>query len=333
MSVNSTGVPLFAGIEDLDDMFISTMEEMDKDYSEEISIPHPLWRYLKDNNLIEYRDSIGTHVPWKIVDKPNSTVRSFSHYDDVDNTPADALSEAKFAYGHIVGTQMYSREELTKNSGKEQLLDLVSLKAEQLEISMANHFGATLMGSQDANGRDFMGLGRVMTFNAACGTIDPTAPGYGYWNPQQGLKSGGGQYALATEFREGFRRLERLTTYRGRRPTVFVCGEDLYDEFQAWAESKLQLRIDDLKSQKGWGDFEMFPYNGRTIVYDADMPAKTGWLIDFKESVKLRIHRGTNFTFEPWQMMTNKVAKKRDCLTYAALYVKYRNSNGSITYT
>ena len=166
MSVNNTGVPLFAGIEDLDDMFIATMEEMDKDYSDEITIPHPVWKYLKDNKLIEYRDSIGTHVPWKIVDKPNSTVRSFTHYDDVDNTPQDALTELKFAYGHIVGTQMYSREELVKNSGKEQLTDLVSLKAEQLEISHANHFGAMLMGSQDANGRDFMGLGRVMTYNA-----------------------------------------------------------------------------------------------------------------------------------------------------------------------
>lgn len=333
MAVNSTGIPLFAGIEDLDDMFITTMEEMDKDYSEEISIPHPVWRYLKDNDLIEYRDSIGTHVPWKVMDKPNSTVRSFSHYDDVDNTPADALSEAKFAYGHIVGTQMYSREELTKNGGREQLLDLVELKAKQLEISMANHFGTLLTGSQDANGRDFMGLGRVLTFNASCGGIDPTQPGFAYWNPQRGLKTGGGSYALASEFREGFRRLERLCTYRGRRPSVFACGEDLYDEFQAWAEQKLQLRIDDLKSQKGWGDFEMFPYNGRTIVYDETMDAKTGWLIDFKESVRLRIHRGTNFTFNPWQMMEKKVAKKRDCLTYAALYVKYRNSNGVITYT
>jgi hypothetical protein len=306
---------------------------MDKDYSDEITIPHPVWRYLKDNSLIEYRDSIGTHVPWRVMDKPNSTVRSFSHYDDVDNTPSDVLSEAKFAYGHIVGTQMYSREELTKNSGREQLIDLMELKAKQLEISMANYFGTLLSGTQDANGRDFMGLGRVLGYDLSCGGIDPTAPGFAYWNPQRGLKSGGGSYALATEFREGFRRLERLCTYRGRRPTVFVCGEDLYDEFQAWAESKLQLRIDDLKSQKGWGDFEMFPYNGRTIIYDETMAAKAGWLIDFKESVKLRIHRGTNFTFNPWQMMESKVAKKRDCLTYASLYVKYRNSNGVITYT
>lgn len=333
MAVSSTGVPLFAGIEKLDDMFIATMDEMDKEVGDQITIPHPVWKYLQDNKLIEYRDDIGNYVPVRLMDKANSTVRTFTHYDDVDNTPQDLLSEAKFAYGHLVGTQMYSREELVKNSGRTQLIDLVDSKQQQLEISMSNVFGATLMGSQDANGRDFMGLGRVMAYNSSCGNIDPTVPGFAYWNPQQGLKTGGGSYALATEFRDGFRRLERLCTYRGYRPNVFLCGEDLYDAFQSWAETKLQLRIDDLKDQRGWGDFEMFPYNGRTIIYDTDMPAKQGWLIDFKDSVKLRIHRGTNFTFNPWQMMESKVAKKRDCLTYASLYVKRRNSNGVITYT
>jgi hypothetical protein len=333
MSVNSTGVPLFAGVEDIDDMFITTMEEMDKEVGDEISIPHPAWVYLKENNLIEYRDSIGTHVPVKLMDKENSTVKDFSHYDDVDNTPQDVLSEAKFAYGHIVGTQMYSREELVKNSGPEQLIDLVEQKQEQLEISMQNHFGTRLMGSQDADGRSFMGLGRVMAYDQSCGGITPTTTGFGYWNPQRGLKSGGGSYALATEFRVGFRRLVRLCTYKKNTPDVFICGEDLYDEFQAYAEGKLQLRLDELKSQKGWGDFNMFPLNGQTIIYDEAMSAKTGWLFNFKKYVKVRIHSGTNFQFEPWQMMNTKVAKKRDCLTYASIYVKRRNANGYITYT
>ena len=333
MAVNSNGVPLFAGIEDTDDMFIATMDEMDKEVAEEISIPHPLWQYLKDNKLIEYRDSIGTYVPVRLLDKENSTVRSFSHYDDVDNTPQDALSEAKFAYGHIVGTQMYSREELVKNSGPEQLIDLVETKSDQLLTSMSNHLGNLLMGTQDSNGRDFMGLGRIMAYDQPCGGINPTAPGFAYWNPQQGLKSGGGQYALATEFREGFRRLVRLCTYKKNTPDVFVCGEDLYDAFQSYAESKLQLRLDELKSQRGWGDFNMFPMNGQTIVYDEALGPKTGWLLNLKRWVRVRIHRGTNFSFEPWQMMPNKVAKKRDCLTYASVYCKRRNANGSITYT
>lgn len=333
MSVNSSGIPLFAGVEDTEDMFLTTMEEMDKELGDEISIAHPLYRYLKDSNLIEYRSSIGTHVPVKILDKPNSTVKSFSHYDDVDNTPQDALSEAKFAYGHIVGTQMYSREEITKNSGSEQLIDLVQTKTTQLEESMENHFADLIMGSQDSNGRDIMGLGRIMAFNQPCGGIDPTKDGYGYWNPQQGLKAGGAQFALATEMRLGMRRLNRITTYRKNKPDVFVCGEDLYDAHQEYAEAKLQLSLNELKDQRGWGDFNMFQINGQTIIYDEAMPAKTGWLMNFKKHTKLRIHSGTNFVFENWQMMNNKIAKKRDQLLYASLYTRRRNANGYIEFT
>lgn len=332
MAVNSSGVPLFAGVEDLDDMFLATMEEMDKEVGDEITIPHPFYKYLRDNNKIEFRDSIGTHVPVRLMDKVNSTVKDFSHYDDVDNTPQDALSEAKFAYGHIVGTQMYSREELTKNSGSEQLIDLVETKADQLQVSMANHFGTRLMGTQVADGRVFTGLGNIMAYNVACGGIDPTVAGFAYWNPQRMLKAGGGSYSLATEFREGSRRLGRLCSYRGEVPHVVVCGEDVYDAAQAYAEGKLQLRLDELKDSLGWGNFEMFPMNGRTYIYDQAMDAKTQWMINCNK-VKVRIHRGTNFAMQNWQMMEGKVAKKRDCLTYAAVYCKGRNYNGVGTFT
>lgn len=327
MSVNSSGVPLFTGIEDLDDMFITTMEEHDKEVVNLIDIKDPVYQYLKKKKLIEYRDSIGTHVPVKLMDKPNSTVKDFAHYDDVDNTPQDVLSEAKFAYGHIVGTQMYSREELTKNSGDEQLVDLVETKTEQLQTSMTNHFATRIKGTQDADGRAFMGLRRIMAYNQTCGGIDPTQPGYAYWNPQRMLKSAGGSYSLATEMRAGLRRLTRLCTYNDEAPDVMMAGEDVYDSMQAWAEEKLNLRLSDIKQSSGWGDFEMFDYNGRTVIYDRDLDPKAVELYNFKRT-KVRIHRGTNFVFENWQMMENKVAKKRNCLVYASVYTKRRNANG-----
>lgn len=333
MAVNSTGIPLFAGVEDLDDMFIATMEEMDKEVADEITIAHPLWQFIEKRNFIEYRDSIGTHVNRKIADKPNTTVKDFTHYDDVDNTPQDLLSEAKFAYGHIVGTQMYSREELTKNAGKEQLIDLVEEKAEQLKASMTNHFGDKIIGTQDSDGRSFMGIGRIVTPDIACGGINPATAGFAYWNPHKGLQANGSQWALATEFRAGLRRLTRQLTYRGDHPDVQVCGEDVYEEHQKWAEEHLRLNISEIKKSSGWGDFEMFDYTGKTIIYDDTLAPKEAWILNFTHGVKVRIHSGTNFQFQPWQMMNNKVAKKRDMLLYASVYCKRRNTNGRIVYT
>lgn len=333
MSVNSTGVPLFAGIEPLDDMFMATMEEMDREVEDEITIAHPLWEYLVRKNMIEYRSSIGTHVPVKIADKPNSTVKDFTHYDDVDNTPQDLLSEAKFPYGHIVGTQMYSREELVKNDGPEQLVDLVEEKADQLRTSMNNHWATKIMGTQDADGRSVMGIGRIMTVDAVVGGIDPTASGYGYWNPHNArVGDTAVKFALASEFRAGMRKLYRMTTYRSDRPDVLVCGEDVYDKHQEWAEGTLRMSLREIKESSGWGDYEMFSIHGDTIIYDDTLDPKTAWLLNFKKGVKVRIHSGTNFQFDTWQMMEGKKAKKRDMMLYAAVYCRRRNTNGIIEF-
>jgi hypothetical protein len=331
---NGAAVPLFSGAEDAEDLFLSSMELLDGDPAQQIAIPYPLWRYLEDSNLIEKRGTISDRVTKKLIDKENPTVKMMTHYDDLDLIPAEALSEAVFTYGHAVGTQMYSREEMVKNTGEHQLVDLIDTKRKQLEIGMKNKVGEQFMGSQDADGRTWMGLGRALAYGQACGGINPATAGFAYWNPQRGLKKGTStQYKLATEFRDGHRRMSRLCSYRLQEQVdVVVCGEDVYDQYQAWAENILRLSIDDLKSQKGWGDFEMFPMNGRTIIYDDNLDAKMAWWLNFKSGVKVRAHSGSFFTYDPWQPVSGKAAKSRNCFLYLCVYVENRDVSGVIEY-
>lgn len=350
--VSSSGIPLFAGVEELDDMFMATMEEMDKEIQDEISVSHPIWEYLQRNNLIEYVDNIATHVHVSLRTKKNPTVKWHTGYDDADSTPAQLLDEAKFAYGHLTARQMYNREELIKNSGPQQLIDLVEGKEDQTIADLNEEFADTIIGTQDADGRKPLGIGRIMDPAAAVGGIDPTAPGKEFWKPFKCEKSAGVNFALATEFNEGMRKLYRKIHISGggkvlgdnpkdgkgvalARNTgfVLVCGEDMYDKMQAKAEAALRISIADLKNQQSWGSYEMFDYNGTTIVYDPSLGAKVGWLVNFKRGVRVRIHKGTNFLWTPWEMNPGKVGvKQRDNLTYVAVYARSRRANGVITF-
>lgn len=333
--LSASGVPLFSGIEDTDDLLIMTMEEREKELQDEISIYHPVYQYLKKKNMIEYRDSIGAYVPVKLMDKENKTVQWVTGYDDAINTPSQVASEARFAYAHLTGVQMYNREEVTKNSGPEGIVDLVDSLEEQLQTSLNNEFGDAIMGTQDADGRKIMGLGRIMTVDASCGGIDPTTQGYSYWNPTVTYKTGSTKFALATEFLNGLRKGMRDGTKaaNGVSPDVWIAGEDVYDSLQAHYMDKLQITLSELMSGD-WDDFEMFSVHGRTVIYEPSMNAKDVWMMNFKKDVKLRIHSGTNFTFTPWQMMEGKVqAKKRNNLTYAALYCKKRKSNVLLSFS
>ncbi len=352
LSVNSSGIPLFAGIEPLDDMFMATMEELDKEIVDELTVSHPVWEYVQRGGFIEYVDEIGTHVHGFLRRYKNGTVKWVSGYDDADNTPAQVLGETKTPYGQLAGTQMYNREELVKNSGRQQLIDLVDTKQSQLLEDLDVEFAETIIGTQDADGRKPLGIGRIMDPTVACCDIDPATPGLEFWKPYKVEKSAGVNFALATEFRDGVRKMYReihvsgggrvlgdsmkdksakLTSGSGY---VLICGADLYNEHQKYAETALRLTIADLKSQQGWGSFEMFDYNGVTIIYDPALGAKVGWLINFKTGIRIRVHRGTAFTFDDWQMMTAKVqTKKRNNLTYVAVYAKSRRANAVVTFS
>ena len=352
LSVNSSGIPLFSGIESLDDMFMATMEEMDKEIMDELTVSHPVWEYTQRNNLVEYVDEIGTHVHGFLRRYKNGTVKWVSGYDDADNTPAQLLGETKTAYGQLAGTQMYNREELVKNSGRQQMIDLVEGKTSQLLEDLDAEFADTIIGTQDADGRKPLGIGRIMDPTLACCGVDPTTPGLEFWKPYKVEKSAGVNFALATEFRDGIRKMYReihvngggrvlgaskkdksanLTSGSGY---VLICGADLYNEHQKYAETALRLTIADLKSQQGWGSFEMFDYNGVTIIYEPSLGAKVGWLINFKTGIRIRVHRGTAFTFDDWQMMSGKVqTKKRNNLTYVAVYAKSRRANAVVTFS
>lgn len=326
-------LPLFAGTQDKEQLFLATMDALKDDGAEVIDIQDPIWKYLTGRNLIEYVDEIGTEVRIAIMDKENNTVKFHTGYDDVDNTPADAIGVIQYPYGQVVGTQMYNREELTKNTGQQQLIDMVKKKTEQINIGMTNFVSTWLKGTQTADGRKFTGLGNLIAHDTASGGVDPTQAGKDWWNPKLIYKTGTTKYALATEMRSGLRKLYRQCTRYGTKPDLIICGEDVYDAHQAWAEEKLRVTMDEIKESSGWGDFNMYSVNGSTILWDEDMDAKTVWAINFRKGVRVRIHRGTNFTFEPWQMMPNKVAKKRDCLLYMNVYAEDRRCLGSMQFT
>ena len=67
-------------------------------------------------------------------------------------------------------------------------------------------------------------------------------------------------------------------------------------------------------------------------IYDKALGAKEGWLINSNRT-KIRIHKGANFSFEPWEKVEGQEAKYRSCLLASTVYTTRRNANGFITFT
>ena len=173
-----------------------------------------------------------------------------------------------------------------------------------------------------------------MTYNAVSGGIDPTDGVHTIWNPQRMLKVGGGSYSLATELRAGLRRLSRLCSYNNLYPDLFVMGENVFDAQMSFMEGAVKITLDQLQNDKGmWENFEMYEHRGSVYLYDKALGVNEVWAINH-QFLKIRVHKGTNFTYSDWAPMPGKIAaKSRSCLLYATPYLKRRDAHGAGTFT
>lgn len=339
---NGVAVPLFAGVQDTDAIFLRAMDNMEAENL--LEVRNPLYQWLKATNRITKVGEVEPYDEIPLLAVENSTVQWYQGYDDAINQPQDSTRSAKYIWGQLSGTQMYNRDEVLKTRGSETVLSkLVDDKTTQIVTTMSNRFATAMMGTQDADGRMMLGLGRVMTANVSCGGISPTDPNFAYWNPQVVLASGGGNYSLATQLMQGLRALEIACAVDGYSvPDCFVCGADVYEAVQAYYDSKTTFqpgqgdKRHDASSVSGGQKSKGLWFttaSGKTFIYEPSLGAKVVWALNW-DFLKLEIHSGTDFTFTPWQMMEGKVAaKKRNCLLAVKLACKRRNYQGTLTFS
>jgi hypothetical protein len=126
----------------------------------------------------------GTVIRRPLMFAFNDTVGTYSGYDLIDVTPQEGLGWAEFPWAQHAGSVTISGEEVKKNSGSAQLINLLQAKMDQLKLSIADDLNAMLYGSGNGNGgKDFIGLMGIVAGGS-------TAKQYGSSDTGAGLPTG-----------------------------------------------------------------------------------------------------------------------------------------------
>lgn len=340
MALENANVTLLSGqaAGDIYDLFIATMSELPV-IGDEISEYVPLFDILKKKGLIKKVGAIGVYIPIALMDEDNPTIQWISGYDAADRTPTKVLSEGRAQYGHLHGSLVTNREEQIKNSGRHQLIDLIETKRKQLKIGLAKALETGLFGTQEADGKNITGLGRIMDETATLHGLAPAT--YDFWVPTRVYSSGTTNFVLSSAFRAGMRKLFRTVSVEANNlsPNIVICGEDVFDAAWSHAESKLQItQVSQLSSAAAMavGGDVMFESMGRVYLYSDKMAAKEAWATNWQEGggLELRAHRDTYFSQGPWLRDPSKVQTLySDNLTYLSLFCSNRKAQGRIVFT
>lgn len=277
----------------MNQLVTTTLQNYHKTIYDNVTNNNALLALLKMNNRIRVIQGGRTIVcPLAYAEE------DFNWYSGVDTLPRalkETISEAEYAPALAAASITLSGEDLTKNRGREAILNLLEGKIDNAERTLENSINVGLY-SDGTVPKQLVGLQAIVaddpTVAGTVGGIDQTT--WTFWQNQTA------DIAITTADPEASYAATRiglnaawLKATRGRdHPDLILADEDLYSAFE-WGLQENQRYTSAKMGELG---FTTVKYKGVDFVYDSlasGMPGG-GYMLNTKY-LKFEIYRGRNF--------------------------------------
>lgn len=202
---------------------------------------------------------------------------SFSGFDTFSTTATDEFRDLAYTPKSYAISISLPLDEITANSGEEQVIDLVDLKMQAAAQSMADGIGTLFYGDGTGNSsKDFLGLGAIVDDGSSVATIGGLSRST-YSTLQSTVTASGGTLSLA-----------KMSTMYNAVSSGSVVPTAIYTDEATWAlyEQLLnpQLRINrDLgfrKEMRGGTGFTGLDYKGIAVIKDEKCTSGTMFFLN-----------------------------------------------------
>jgi hypothetical protein len=169
------------------DIIATTIESRTMKVQDNLTNNNALIRRLKERGRIK-SVSGGSIIDQEIIYNDPSTnyAASYSGYDTINIAPDSPISAAQFNIKHYADAVSISGPELLANSGKEQMIDLLSTRIDIAQARLLNKIDLDLHGDGTGNSaKNLDGLYALLTNSPATGTYGGISRAtWGFWRPQ-----------------------------------------------------------------------------------------------------------------------------------------------------
>lgn len=263
-----------AGNTSFDTLASTTLQNYEATLDDNLSKAVVGYYFLKDAGQV--RTKTGRQFVEPLLYAENSTGKSYTDYEQLSVDTSTGISAAVYDPKSYAITVAISGMEEAKNSGPEQLVDLLEAKIKQAEISAIDDLDVMFWGDGSGNsGKDFVGFGALIgdaTTDAATITAGGVAPG--------GIPTTSSQntWWLSSITRSaGTLTLAKMSTAwnnasRGMdMPTWGATTQTLFEKYESLLQP--QQRFSDSKTAEA--GFQNLTFKGKPFVWSPNVPSGT----------------------------------------------------------
>lgn len=244
----------------------------------------------------------------------NGTYQRFSGYDTLNINPSDVLTAANYPWRNMITHVTASGDELRKNSGENQLIELAASRVEVAMDTMNNSVAEDIYSDGTA-ANQINGL-QALVADAGTGTVGGiNSSTYTWWqNRVQSAASllGGGSVTPSSTTIEQMMLGLYIRLTRGKEQPDLILADYNYYTFYEQSQTSIK-RFTDVSSADG--GFVSIKYKGADVIYDGDsgIPSNHMYFLNTKY-LKFCVHKDADMV-----QLDDKISFNQDAVVMPIL--------------
>ena len=244
------------------EIFTSTLESRTAKLADNVSKNNALLTKLKSKGKV--RPITGGSKILEELEYGEGDMVWYSGYDTINYTPKQLFTAAEYAIKLAAVPVAVSGEDMLKNSGKAQVLELMEKRIQNAEKTMGNQLSAAMYGDGTAsNGKAIGGLKLLVADDPATGTvgnINRAASGNEFWRNQSASVSGLTSENIMQAMNEMYLKCSRGID----KPDLIIVDDKLYSIYEQALQP--QARFNNPKLAEA--GFTNLKFKGADVIFD-----------------------------------------------------------------
>jgi hypothetical protein len=293
----------------LDEIVTTTLRKRSKKLADNVSDNTAFLSRLrsKGNNK---KISGGRTIVEELEYAENSTYKRYSGYETLDISPSDVFTAAEYDWKQAAVAVSISGLEQLKNSGSEQVIDLLESRIKNAERTMINNLSADVYSDGTASGsKQIGGLQLLVADDPTTGTVGGiNRATWSFWQSQLYDFSALSITPSATTIQAAMNSMY-LSCSRGTDHTDLIVADNTYFTYY-WSSLQANQRFvnDDMAS----AGFDNLKFMGADVVFDGglggDAPSASMYFLN-TNYLKLKTHKDRDMVpLDPDRFATNQDA-------------------------
>jgi hypothetical protein len=294
----------------IDSLLATTMDYYRPKMEDNVHTANPFFYWLTRNDKKKKQDG-GANILVPVRYGKNTTVGSYSGYDNIDVSPQDGHTIAVYPWRQIAGSISIARIEERKNSGRSKVISLLQSKIEQAEESMKEEFNRlSFLDGTGNGGKDIFGLNLLVedggTWLSDVAGISRLAESW--WRNKWVSMTG---QSFATTGLNFMRTMYNDCSKGNIHPDLILTTQTVYEYYEKLLAANERF----IDTRSGDAGFQNLLFKASVMMYDTYVPSQAMFFLT-SDYIEWYVDTETDFITTPFERPSNQDAKVSQILVY-----------------